>query len=129
MIFQHYPTCSTATQSTDGKFYCTRQSGHDGPCAARPVSTQITPEQKLKDFLPAFRDLFSKDTPDLARFLRLTIQVFDPNAPILGYRGCSAVRDPRMVTLTSDGTSVIGRCRAVSNHGDVVTDAVKDEAR
>lgn len=30
--------CPVATQKTSGKFYCTRENGHEGPCAAHPVN-------------------------------------------------------------------------------------------
>lgn len=40
----------------------------------------MTPEQYLKYLRPAFLDLFKDEQPDLARFLRLAIDVLDPNA-------------------------------------------------
>lgn len=50
----------------------------------------MTPEQSLKFLQPAFRNLFEKETPDLGRFLRLCIDVFDPD-PGYGPVRCSGL--------------------------------------
>ncbi len=82
----------------------------------------MTPEEQLKDLTPAFLDLFSKKNPDLRRFIRLAIDVFDPERKIVGYRGCSAIREITKVTLTSDGTSTIGHCKVETSSGLNYTD-------
>ena len=30
-------SCMVASDETNGTYYCTRQKGHDGPCAAHPA--------------------------------------------------------------------------------------------
>jgi hypothetical protein len=30
-------SCPIAGEETQGKFYCSRQKGHEGPCAAHPL--------------------------------------------------------------------------------------------
>jgi len=82
----------------------------------------MTPEEQLKYLQPAFLDLFNKPEPDLARFLRLAIDVFDPNAVLDRYDGCRTIFKPRRIVLTSDGSSTIGHCKAESDSGVIVID-------
>lgn len=82
----------------------------------------MTPKKALKEYLPAFRNLFESDEPDLERFIRLAIDVLDPDKKIIGYRGCSAIYEPTKIILTSDGTSTIGHCKVQTDSGLTYTD-------
>lgn len=41
-------TCIRASENTSGEFICTREPGHDGPCAAWPAAEWA--HEKLVDF-------------------------------------------------------------------------------
>ena len=38
-----WPRCSVAAAATDGAYHCTRDRGHEGPCAAVPVVAEVKP--------------------------------------------------------------------------------------
>ncbi len=39
--------CTRATEFTKGAFYCSRDAGHEGPCAAWPTPTEVYPKPSL----------------------------------------------------------------------------------
>jgi hypothetical protein len=41
------PRCEKADGATRGKFSCTRDAGHDGPCAAVPTPTDVCPTDQV----------------------------------------------------------------------------------
>lgn len=41
-----HEACDVATKVTNGRFYCSRDEFHDGPCAAWPVDEQRIPNRR-----------------------------------------------------------------------------------
>ncbi len=82
----------------------------------------MTPKDKLKDLLPAWRNLFQQADPDIKRFLRLVIYTLDPPAS----ENILANRYPSKITLMSDGSSVIGHCQCQTASGLAFTDGNDD---